>query len=322
MQIVPYSDNLYDVWNTTVRHSKNATFLFDRNFMDYHKHRFCDCSLLFEDKRRVVALLPACWYENTCTVSSYAGLTYGGLLMSPDITYTQATECLSMALGYYRRDYGASKMVYKPVPYIYHKCPSGEDLYFLFRIHAMLTGRALSTVIYQPFRLPMRTLRLRGMKKAGKKELAIYQLEYSDIDLLENLWGILTYELACRHETRPVHSLEDIRLLWSRFPSQIHIWTVIDKVNRCYGGCVLFLTQQVAHLQYITSNEEGRCYGALDLLFGQLIENYSSYSYWDFGISTENEGRLLNEGLLFQKEGFGGRGVCYDTYEIDLMTIG
>ena len=39
---------------------------------------------------------------------------------------------------------------------------------------------------------------------------------------------------------------------------------------------------------------------------------------FDFGVSTEQRGSYLNEGLIFQKEGFGGRAICYDTYAIDL----
>ena len=38
----------------------------------------------------------------------------------------------------------------------------------------------------------------------------------------------------------------------------------------------------------------------------------------DFGISTEHGGDYLNEGLIFQKEGFGARSVCYDCYEVAL----
>ena len=36
---------------------------------------------------------------------------------------------------------------------------------------------------------------------------------------------------------------------------------------------------------------------------------------FDFGQSTENSGYILNENLIFQKEGFGGRGVMYNVYE-------
>ena len=57
----------------------------------------------------------------------------------------------------------------------------------------------------------------------------------------------------------------------------------------------------------------------LDLLFDYLINHeYTNYPYFDFGQSTENMGSVLNESLIFQKEGFGGRGMCYDIYEYEL----
>ena len=36
----------------------------------------------------------------------------------------------------------------------------------------------------------------------------------------------------------------------------------------------------------------------------------------DFGISTEERGQRLNEGLASYKEGFGARAVNYDTYAL------
>ena len=48
------------------------------------------------------------------------------------------------------------------------------------------------------------------------------------------------------------------------------------------------------------------------------VDGPKKRAYFDFGISTEDGGRVLNEGLIYQKEGFGGRAVCYDTYEWDI----
>ena len=87
------------------------------------------------------------------------------------------------------------------------------------------------------------------------------------------------------------------------------------------AGVVIIECRKVAHTQYIASGEEGRTYGALDLLFRHLInERYKQFDYLDLGTSNEDDGRYLNEGLIHQKEGFGGRAVCYDTYEIKTLS--
>lgn len=135
-------------------------------------------------------------------------------------------------------------------------------------------------------------------------------------DDLAAFWQMLDDNLASRHHTHPVHSLDELRLLQGRFPQQIHLYLIYNKEKEPVGGTWVFDTGQVVHTQYIASTEEGKAHGALDLLFDELINRrYREGIYLDFGKSTEKGGRVLNEHLIFQKEGFGGRGVCYDTYE-------
>ena len=43
--------------------------------------------------------------------------------------------------------------------------------------------------------------------------------------------------------------------------------------------------------------------------------------YFDFGKSTEDGGTILNQQLIHQKEGFGGRGICYDTYKWNISVL-
>ena len=42
-----YTPDKANEWNRFVAASKNGTFLFERQFMDYHADRFTDCSLMF-----------------------------------------------------------------------------------------------------------------------------------------------------------------------------------------------------------------------------------------------------------------------------------
>jgi hypothetical protein len=85
------------------------------------------------------------------------------------------------------------------------------------------------------------------------------------------------------------------------------------------GGTVLYITKKVLHTQYISASILGKESGALDLLFDELINKiFVDIPVFDFGQSTEQMGNLLNESLIFQKEGFGGRGVVYDIYKYTL----
>lgn len=85
------------------------------------------------------------------------------------------------------------------------------------------------------------------------------------------------------------------------------------------AGTLLFVYDNVVHTQYMAANDKAREIGGLDLLIKKIMDFFAQdKTYFDFGISTEDNGMFLNEGLISQKEGFGGRTVCYQTWEIGI----
>ncbi len=323
MKCVVYSSQYKDVWNDTVHRSRNATFLHLRDYMDYHADRFVDASLLFfNDKEKCIACLPATLQKETGIISSHAGLTYGGLLLTPEATSDIVCQILFLTAEHFL-SLGYNRLIYKSIPHIYHSIPAEEDLYWLFRAGAVINARSVSTTISLLHPLPLSTLRRRKVTQANKLPFVADLKATADYGEWQSFWEILHEVLATRHNTVPVHSFEEIMKLREKFPNEIHLFTVKNNHSSVVGGCVIFETETTAHVQYIAVNEFGRNGGALDLLFSELIEHYRKRGkiYFDFGISTEQGGRFLNEGLIFQKEGFGGRAVCYDIYEVDLKKL-
>nr|MCR5179840.1 GNAT family N-acetyltransferase [Bacteroidaceae bacterium] len=266
----------------------------------------------------LVGLFPANWDEEGHVVWSHQGLTYGGLILSEEATQQLVMQMFQAILQWYSDFLQAKRMVYKAIPYIYSSCGASEDLYALFRAGARLRSRGVSSAVAMNNPLRMRKLRLRGAKKAIESGLYIDRMSEGDWNTLEAFWEVLTEVLHTYHDVAPVHTVEEMKLLMTRFPQQIKLY-LVRKEQEVVAGCVTFLTQRVAHIQYIAASEEGRETGALDLLFRHLInERFKQMAYVDFGISTEHEGQYLNEGLIFQKEGFGARTVCYDTYELEI----
>ena len=97
-----YQSSHYEDWNTFVANAKNATFLFHRDFMDYHKERFEDYSLLvFDAKDKLVAVLPAHKIEST--LYSHQGLTYGGLILNQKIILSQVILITKSILKYLQK---------------------------------------------------------------------------------------------------------------------------------------------------------------------------------------------------------------------------
>ena len=313
MQINLYQCGLqqFEEWNAFVAQSKNGTFLFDRRFMDYHANRFQDYSLMFYDEDRLLAVMPA--HVDGDSLMTHGGLTYGGLVMSPKIRAAQVCELFRDLNDILRQD-GFRRVVYKAVPWIYHQQPAEEDLYALTSVcHAHLAIRDISSVIVGDRKMCFSGSRKDGIRKAHKKGLEVH--ESTDFAAF---WRILNDNLTGKYGVHPVHSAAELELLNGRFPDQIKLYMVFDG-EEPVGGTVLFLTPQVLHTQYISATPTGKAYGAIDLLFDELIHSvYADYRYIDFGKSTTSDSADLNEKLIFQKEGFGARAVCYDTYEYDL----
>ena len=315
LRAIPYSSEWATKWNEFVTNSKNGTFLLNRNYMDYHADRFEDCSIIIlnsEDK--ITALLPACRCGDTAT--SHGGLTYGGWILPVKHMDASLMLCVWETMSAYYKTRGINKLIYKPVPWIYPAAPSDDDLYAIFRnsgtIKTVLVSTTIDLVSPVHFNNSSRT-------RANKARRNQYTVERSN-DYAQ-YWHLLQHRLASRHNAKPVHTLDEIKLLASRFPDNIELWGVFEPENKnMTAGCVIFNTGRVAHAQYTAATDHGLGNGSLPLLFSTLVAHYAGIGlrYFDFGTSNEQEGTKLNNGLIEQKQQFGGRSVAYTTFEIKL----
>ena len=307
-----YTPDLKDEWNQFVAESKNGTFLFDRRYMDYHSDRFHDHSLMFYVDGRLLAVLPA--HVDGDTLYTHRGLTYGGLLMSSQLTIAE-TMMLFHELNELLRSEGLKHVCYKAIPWIYHNLAAEEDLYALYHeCKARITARDYSTCIFLGAHLRWERVRRRGIQRAQQAGIRV-----TISDGYADFWRVLADNLGAKYGVKPVHTLDEIELLHSRFPRNIVLYQA-EHEGRVVGGVVLYITPQVVHAQYSSATPEGKKLGAIDAIYDRIMhEDYKDYPYFDFGRSTENpDGSGLNATLVFQKEGFGARGLCYDIYEYDL----
>ena len=299
-------------WDEFARMSRNGTMLHQRGYMDYHSDRFKDCSLVALHEGKLCALLPACIEGDT--LWSHRGLTYGGWLVPlKHFDATVMVEVMDAACQWMAGN-GIKRLVYKPVPHIYHRYPCEEDLYALFRHQAKLIETNISTTIDLTCPLPLDRGNKSGANAARKAGIQVGPSED-----WEGYWRLLSSLLDERYGTRPVHTLDEMRLLHGRFPDGIRLYAAtLD--GEMLAGVVMYLSQPVAHCQYIGASPQGKDSKALTLLFDYLIgeAKASGYRYFDFGISNEDHGHYLNEGLVRQKSRLGGRGIVYNTFEINL----
>lgn len=308
VRVERYQDAHRTAWDEFVRRSKNGVFLFLRDYMEYHRDRFADHSLLFLKGDEILAVLPA--NDAAGQLVSHGGLTFGGLVSGPRM---RASTMLSVmdALIAHGRAHGFRSLVYKAVPHIYHAIPAEEDLYALSRAGAALVRRDVSCAIDLANALPYSKGRKWGVKRAAASGVEVAQShDFASFMVIE------AELLASKYGTRPVHTAEEIARLAAGFPDNIRLFGAF-RGGRMIAGTILYGGERVVHTQYIAATEEGKELCALDLVIDRVIREHCAGRRWfDFGISTEQNGLYLNVGLMENKESYGARAVVHDFYEL------
>lgn len=311
-----YSKENVEDWNKFCASSKIPMFMFNRGYMDYHSNRFIDSSLMFFDDDEMIGVFPA---SKSCnTLISHGGLTYGGIISSISMKQSKMNECVVLLLDYCANN-GIKKLIYKFIPHIYHCVPSEEDMYSLSRYNPLMYKVEASTVIdlSNPQKMPKG--RKAQITRAKREGVLVHQCTtFEEFKTFIDLENIVLKE---RHQTKAVHSADELYLLYTRFPDNIHLFAG-KKDGKILSGVVLYEYDYVIHTQYMAASEEGRVIGALDYTVKTIIDIYKDKKKWlDFGISTEEKGAILNEGLIYQKESFGGRTNVCTTWEIEVSNL-
>jgi len=309
ISIKVYNDNYKSEWDSFINISKNSTFLFKRGFMDYHSDMFEDNSLLIYKNSELVGLFPANISDGI--VYSHQGLTYGGIIVRHDIKFVKYLELFTEILKYLH-NCSIDKLFIKQIPTIYNSNFNGELDYLSFISGNVIYRRDIISVIDMQNDFTISKDRIQGYKRGLKNNL-----EIREVDNFEEFWNsLLIPTLSKKYSVKPVHNLDEIKLLKSSFRENIKQFNVYHK-DKIVAGATIFQTQNVAHVQYIGSTTEKNSLGSLDFLFYKLIKDiYVNHRYFDFGNSHENEGMKINQGLNYWKEGFGARSLIQDYYEI------
>ena len=311
IRIIQYGVEYKEKWDAFVNSARNSHFFFLRDYMEYHADRFVDASLIaINEKNLLVALFPSSRHDKE--IITHGGLSFGGWLINEKMSTEDMLEIFNLMKQFYKEQ-GINKIKYKCIPYIYDKYPCEEDKYALFVNDAKLYRRDVSTAIYMPTRYKYQKGRKWMVSKGRKNHIEVAESrDYAAYMELEKR------VLEKYHGTKPVHTAEEMKMLATRFPENIHLYTgALD--GELLAGTIVFVNGNVVHTQYMANSDKGRELGALDRVIDYLITDvYADCIYFDFGISNEEEGRYLNRGLIGQKEGFGARAVVHDFYELDI----
>lgn len=315
VSVLPYTEAKSSDWDTFCVNASNATFLHTRRFLSHHGSRFEDASVCIVSEGRIVGVMPAARDpSDSSTVTSHPGITYGGLIATEWLTGARFLTAFDAVAQHYMKK-GFTRLVYKVVPHIYHRRPAQDDLYALQRMGARRYRTDLAAVIDLADRGTVSMRRLRGLRKAKTDGIIV---EAGGV-YLGKFWRVLADNLASRHSLCPVHSQEEVGSLMECMPNNISLRVALVE-DEVMAGVVLFDSLRVRHCQYIGTTEVGRRKGGLDAVFDHCIQEATQCGlrFFSFGISTEAQGRVMNEGLHTFKSEFGASGIVHEFYEMSL----
>lgn len=307
-----YLKSDYNIWNEFIAQAKNATFLFHRDFMEYHEDRFEDFSLLVFEEEKLKAILPANKREKS--VYSHQGLTYGGLVFSAKLNAEKVVAIIETVLIFFKENQ-IQTFYYKPIPGFY--LPEGnQDIdFFLFKKGAILDHKEMNLAVNLNLPLKISKSKMKHFRRIENLDLDIVEEED-----LQPFWEeILEPRLLQKFNAKPVHSKEEITLLKSRFPENIKQFSVYQN-DEIIAGITIFETENVVKSQYGATSRKGEEVRALDFLFINLIHKYKQKGkhFFDMGIVNEDNELGYNSGLLKQKEELGCAVYNQDFYKIEI----
>lgn len=279
--------------------------------MEYHSNRFKDASYLVLKKNNVVAVLPANSVDDI--IHSHQGLSYGGLILKPSLKLNEVILIFEALLKQLSID-GFKTLDLKFIPDFYALQSTNELKYLVHILNAELYKRDVLSVLDLKSSLPYNSSTKQAIKQAEDQSF-----EVKEVDEVASFWNeLLIPNLKKRHQAKPVHSASEMQKLKQRFPFNIRQFNVYND-DLLISGCTVFETKTTAHVQYIAGSAVKSERVAIDYLHHYLISRvFNEKDFFDFGASTTNKGKNINEGLLFWKERFGARTYTQDFIRINL----
>lgn len=303
-----YKSDDKELWNEFISSAKNATFLFNRDFMEYHKHRFEDYSLMCFDKGKLIAVMPANLKDGI--VYSHQGLSYGGIIFTSLFRLSYALVIFRKIL-FFLQENKIRKLVYKKQPIVYQDLGGLQENTILQILGAELYRSDVYLVIDSEMYCINRN-RKRAIRKSEKKGIIIKENKFLEF------WNeLLIPNLNSRFGVDPVHSIDEILSLKKSFPNEIKCYAAYYK-SEIRAGVVIFEFNNLIHIQYSSASNKRNDDGAIDFLFNSVFKKYLHKKYLSIGSCSEgSETRTVNGGLLFWKESFGAISIPQEFYNIN-----
>jgi Acetyltransferase (GNAT) domain len=311
LTVAAYQPQWHAPWDDFVRRSRNGHFMIERRYMEYHRQRFADESLLFLRGEELVAVLPA----HRCgeALVSHGGLPFAGLVVGPR-TLHRDVKSVFLLLGDYLKCNGLRSFVCTPTPVHYHLAPFEDDVYVLHGLGALCTSMKLSAGYAGASPICQSGGTSRKLRHIARRAPLVFR-ESEDV---AEFWRHLEDFLWRRHAAKPVHSVEEMMLLKSQFPEQIRM-VMAQAGGEIVGGLLFYLTQRVQRAQYyFRLREKAWCIPAR---MGLYVAAHPEFQrpWHDLGTSVDSRTGEVDDGLMLNKEITGARGTVVQTWTWNVL---
>ena len=322
--VLDYSDEHEKEWDSfVIENSCNGTFLQSRLFLNYHpKDRYSDCSLMFYEKNKLVAVCPACELieDGMRIFSSHSGSTYGGLIISEDILRTEKIIILLDAFENYLENKKFTKCILKQTNPL--MCNRKMDLLeFCLFFKKYIEYKELDIYIdYEKYDKENIVSNFSKLKKRVTKkciEMGMLIEELISYDSIQRFHEILVDNLK-KYNLQPYHTVEDLIDLKKRFPEKIQFWGCIyEKKIIAVSMVFLFNKSKCVHTHYLAADSEYNKESPMTYIYYKMIDIYKDLGYrtLSWGITTEHMGVEINKNLTNTKEEFGSNHNIVRVYE-------
>ena len=313
-RLEPYEKKYEQLWDDFVLNkSINGTFLQSRNFLNYHPEgRFQDSSLLiFNRKNNLAAVVPACEDpKNAACFFSHKGSTYGGVVLDKKHYNGDTLLEIIESLEDYLRTAQFRSIYLKITPDILCTESSALLEYLLsyknYRQYSELNTYIDLANYYENivsnFSQGKRT-NITNCLKAGVVCRKIHTR-----DDIQAVYAVLVNNLK-KYNEKPVHSFNELAELKEFYiPDNISFFGGYIKDDLVAGAVIFYFPKtKTIHTQYLCSKEEFAKLSPMSFMYYSMIleAKRSGFQKISWGISTENLGRVLNQGLLKNKESYG-----------------
>jgi hypothetical protein len=315
-EILPYSAEKISRWDRFVmEESMNGTFLQTRRFLNYHPEgRFVDASFFVEKSGIIVATVPGCNVDGKFI--SHQGSTFGGPIISKDFySGAKILEIIGAIDQHLVENFKGSRL--KPTAALFATAPTDLLDYALehkgYSRHTELSCWTPLRKEIDPLENCKRECR-HNFRLSEKLNLTYGEIPDSE---METFYKCLELSKA-RHNTKPVHTLSELRELKERFPEEI-LFRGIWQDGTYLSGMMIFVFRQAKafHFQYLAPDDSRRETNATTALFVNAMREATQKGFEKFswGISTEEGGDYLNENLYRFKETFGALPCVNARYE-------